>query len=244
MRLSNTMMINASLLPSSKKAFTLAEVLITLSILGVVAALTIPSLVNRQSEMAAQVKLKKAIANYENVAAVYMVENESTNISGIAANSCANIGNYFKVVNKNSSNACVFTTADGVLWNFNSAGNVVIYDSENAPRYGVVAWTEGGVVNGTDANGFDGPQTPTDLTFPKQKTNTTTTGTGESATTTNGLTAPVHDYYSAPDFMNVTTNQASTSKTGITDPANVKYGMTVGTNGSYSGGTDVKRSTT
>ena len=48
MKLSNTMMINEKLLPTGKRAFTLAEVLITLSILGVVAALTIPTLVNRQ----------------------------------------------------------------------------------------------------------------------------------------------------------------------------------------------------
>ena len=63
MKLSNTILLNESLLPSNKKAFTLAEVLITLTILGVVAAITIPSLVNRQGEVAARTKLKKAIAN-------------------------------------------------------------------------------------------------------------------------------------------------------------------------------------
>ena len=76
MKLSTTMIMNEKLLPESKKAFTLAEVLITLSILGVVAALTIPSLVNRQSDLAAQVKLKKAISNYEDVIGTYMAENE------------------------------------------------------------------------------------------------------------------------------------------------------------------------
>ena len=43
------------------KAFTLAEVLITLSILGVVAALTIPSLINRSSDVAAKSRIKKHI---------------------------------------------------------------------------------------------------------------------------------------------------------------------------------------
>ena len=81
MKLSNTMIINETLLPNSKKAFTLAEVLITLSILGVVAALTIPSLVNRQSEMAAIVKMKKAISQYEQVVEVYMAENEAKDFS-------------------------------------------------------------------------------------------------------------------------------------------------------------------
>ena len=47
-----------------KSAFSLAEVLITLAILGVVAALTIPTLVNRQSDLMAMTKIKKSISNY------------------------------------------------------------------------------------------------------------------------------------------------------------------------------------
>ena len=66
MKLSTTMMINETLLPTNKKAFTLAEVLITLSILGVVAALTIPTLVNRQSDLAAQTRIKKATHRFGN----------------------------------------------------------------------------------------------------------------------------------------------------------------------------------
>ncbi len=42
-----------------KKAFTLAEVLITLGIIGVVAALTIPTLIQRYEERATVVKMKK-----------------------------------------------------------------------------------------------------------------------------------------------------------------------------------------
>ena len=42
-----------------KKAFTLAEVLITLGIIGVVAAMTIPTLINAQQEKATITKLKK-----------------------------------------------------------------------------------------------------------------------------------------------------------------------------------------
>src|SRR5574344_1882726 len=42
-----------------KAAFTLAEVLITLGIIGVVAALTIPTLVNNYQEKASVTKLKK-----------------------------------------------------------------------------------------------------------------------------------------------------------------------------------------
>ena len=50
----------------SKKAFTLAEVLITLSILGVVAAMTIPNVVFNYKEKANIVKLKKVYSQLQN----------------------------------------------------------------------------------------------------------------------------------------------------------------------------------
>ena len=166
MKLSNTMMIHADLLPSNKKAFTLAEVLITLSILGVVAALTIPSLVNRQSDLAAQVKLKKAIANYENMAAVYMVENEANDLSGligtVSADNCKKLSNYFKIVEgptADSTDGCYFTTSDGAAWYINGDGFATVADSKTSPRYAVSMWTINGQVNGQGVT--DGsPNTP------------------------------------------------------------------------------------
>ena len=53
MKLSNTLIVESTTLPNNVKAFTLAEVLITLSILGVVAAITIPAIVKSQSEKSA-----------------------------------------------------------------------------------------------------------------------------------------------------------------------------------------------
>ena len=140
---------------SNKKAFTLAEVLITLSILGVVAALTIPSLVNRQSEMAAIVKMKKAISQYEQVAEVYMAENESQTFDVV----CASLGDYFKKVD--TIGDCEFTTADGVVWSFKTDGShVVVADSKTSPKFGAIMWTQNGVANtGTApaANTFTAP---------------------------------------------------------------------------------------
>ena len=123
--------------------------LITLSILGVVAALTIPSLVNRQSDLAAQVKLKKAIATYEQVAGVYMVENESTDIADMVANDCANLGDYFKIVST-GDDACNIVTADGAAWYFDTdTGYATIVDSATSPRYAVSVWAKNGQANGT-----------------------------------------------------------------------------------------------
>ena len=155
MKLSNTMIMNSSVMPS-KKAFTLAEVLITLSILGVVAALTIPSLVNRQSEMAAIVKIKKAISQFEQVAEVYMAENEATSIKDMVKDAnCTGLADYFKVVKTISANdsKCDFTTADGVewVWNYNDgAPFVIVYDSDAAsPKFGVAMNANGNVANPT-----------------------------------------------------------------------------------------------
>lgn len=47
-------------LPITKKAFTLAEVLITLGIIGTVAALTIPTLINNKAKQETVAKLEKA----------------------------------------------------------------------------------------------------------------------------------------------------------------------------------------
>lgn len=48
-----------------RKAFTLAEVLITLTIIGVIAALTIPSFMSNTSKKASAVGLKKAISTLD-----------------------------------------------------------------------------------------------------------------------------------------------------------------------------------
>ena len=56
-------------------AFTLAEVLITLSILGVVAAITVPSLIKRQHRNEVETRLKKFISTLQNAVDVSVAEN-------------------------------------------------------------------------------------------------------------------------------------------------------------------------
>jgi prepilin-type N-terminal cleavage/methylation domain-containing protein len=151
MKLSNTLMMNGALLPEGKKAFTLAEVLITLSILGVVAALTIPSLVNRQSDLAAQVKLKKAISSYEDFGAQYMAETGKASLRDLVnttPTACSELANYFKIVTE-GKDKCNFVTADGAAWSFDSTtGFATVADSAKSPRYAVSLWAQNGQVNG------------------------------------------------------------------------------------------------
>ena len=58
-----------------KKAFTLAEVLITMTIIGVIAALTIPTLIKKYDEAATVSKVKKMYTTIANAVRVWQVEN-------------------------------------------------------------------------------------------------------------------------------------------------------------------------
>lgn len=107
----------------NEKAFTLAEVLIVLSVLGVVAMLTVPSLVKNQTQKQNETRLKKAAANFEALTSNFVVENGITsssqfNISTIFGDNCKNAGNYFKIVDTINNDNCFFKTSDGLSWHF------------------------------------------------------------------------------------------------------------------------------
>ena len=58
-----------------KKGFTLAEVLITLVIVGVVAALTMPSLVTNYKKHATEVQFMKLVSTIQNATNMARTEN-------------------------------------------------------------------------------------------------------------------------------------------------------------------------
>ena len=63
---------------NDNKAFTLAEVLITLTIIGVIAALTIPNLMQKWSDNADVVKVKEAYSIFNNALKIAIAENGPT----------------------------------------------------------------------------------------------------------------------------------------------------------------------
>jgi len=65
----------SALAPSKKSAFTLAEVLITLAIIGVVAAMTIPTLISDYQERVTVTKVKKAYSTLTNAYSMFLAEN-------------------------------------------------------------------------------------------------------------------------------------------------------------------------
>lgn len=61
-----------------KKAFTLAEVLITLGIIGVVAAITIPGLMENVRNRDLQAQLKKTYSEWNQISMQFMNDNEQS----------------------------------------------------------------------------------------------------------------------------------------------------------------------
>ena len=65
----------SALVPSKKCAFTLTEVLITLGIIGVVAAMTMPTLIAKYEKKQTAVRLKQTYAQLQEAIALSVVEN-------------------------------------------------------------------------------------------------------------------------------------------------------------------------
>ena len=94
----------------AKAAFTLAEVLITLAIIGVVAALTIPTLLNNYNDKVLETKYKKAINIMTNGFKLMMANEQVFGVKDLAIMQCYDIDCYldeykkvFKIVRDNSS---------------------------------------------------------------------------------------------------------------------------------------------
>ena len=113
-----------------RAAFTLAETLITLTILGVVAAITVPMLINKQMESANRTKLKKAMAAYEKalnqMIIDYDIKGVITATEGFGIGECDISSKYFKAVEILNANNCRFKTADKVWWDITDIEHPVI----------------------------------------------------------------------------------------------------------------------
>ena len=103
----------APLNDGERNAFTLAETLIVLVILGVVASITIPPLVRRQIESANRTKIKKAMKIYDLVVNNMTTETGIRDINSLQHyaedNDCEKGSSYFSIA---EGSGCVFKTKD------------------------------------------------------------------------------------------------------------------------------------
>ncbi|MDR1326935.1 MAG: type II secretion system GspH family protein [Heliobacteriaceae bacterium] len=102
-----------------KRGFTLAEVLITLGIIGVVAALVMPNLIQKQNERATVARVKKIYSVISNATALWQAENGcETNISDCLTqysgldcrNGFSGIEKHLNVVEKRYQNQSIANT--------------------------------------------------------------------------------------------------------------------------------------
>lgn len=119
---------------NKKRAFTLAEVLLTLAIVGIVAALTIPSLINSMNESQYRSGLKKSYSVLSNAARSIMMDN---NFNGLCANTDDDcLANYFKA-KLNVQKFCPKGTIWGNCWHNDNtikfySGNIITEGSPAA----------------------------------------------------------------------------------------------------------------
>ena len=104
----------------TKKGFTLAEVLVTLAVIGVVAALTIPTLIQSSSEKQAKVSIKKAVSVL-NQALTMSIAEDGIDAASSSINSASDLSdlfaNYMSTLSTDNANN-TFTAADGMIYTF------------------------------------------------------------------------------------------------------------------------------
>jgi len=99
-----------------KKGFTLAEVLVTLAIIGVVAALTIPSLIQTSNERQAITSIRKALSTL-NQALTMSIAEEGTDAGSV--NAAAGLKAIFQpYLNTIDDNATASWTTDGMVYTY------------------------------------------------------------------------------------------------------------------------------
>ena len=111
-----------------KSAFTLSETMIVVVVLGIIATLTIPALVNKQKESVAKTKVRKAMSAYELAIQKMTIENDLKSVGALEewANpdrECEDTRQYFKTV---EGEGCIFKTSDGLWWNISDIMHPVI----------------------------------------------------------------------------------------------------------------------
>ena len=161
--------------PRNDRAFTLAEVLITLVIIGVIAALTIPNLMQKYTEQATVKKVQKFYSTLSNAYSLAMKENGTIDEWGLTGNSSESAEKiyemlfkpYFKIskdCGRNNKGKCITNLQYKLLDNSDteSYGTNGIY-YKIALEDGATAWFRGDSQRSTsfavfyDVNGIKEP---------------------------------------------------------------------------------------
>lgn len=147
------------------KAFTLAEVLITLGIIGIVAALTIPTLMQNQQKTQYVTRLKKAYAEVNQALISLASDNGcagSLKCTGLFAGNSQQVGaqlvKYFKTA-KDCDTTTTGCMSDSVSQNYDGSGarassdglSTYRFTTVNGMSYAIFSWSSN---CGSDADGY------------------------------------------------------------------------------------------
>lgn len=114
-----------------QKGFTLAEVLVTLTVIGVVAAMTIPGIIQNTMEKQAQTSVKKALSVLSQALAMSIANGDGgADSSSITDSDTLEdlFANYLSTISSSSATA---TTTDGMIYTFYRGAACTSADNSN-----------------------------------------------------------------------------------------------------------------
>ena len=157
----------------NKSGFTLAEVLVTLAVIGIVAALAVPSLLNNTNNSQYKTGLKKSVALLNQTLQLKIARDGQDASASTTAPQLMNFfANEMRVIRTGANND--FYTVDGFHYTFTSKGGCLATDTTLTSQTGLDATATCEVL--VDVNGDKGPgivssgATAADATFADQFT--------------------------------------------------------------------------
>ena len=126
-----------SRLAAKKSAFTLAEVLITLGIIGVVAALTIPTIIQSYQKQVTVIKLKKAYSALGQIAQKSLADNDVVNFTEETVATQKSVKEFFDTYWLPYFNGANVDTSPSGPWQ----GSNIAYKYKNGRTYNVAIYT-------------------------------------------------------------------------------------------------------
>ena len=140
------------------KGFTLAEVLITLGIIGVISALTLPTFTQKTSGAKIGPQLAKAVSTYEQAAKAVLAEEDTDSLLAAADNTTDLINKMGRYMNGGvDTRDPIFTLKDGVSYYYKfQLRTPSATDSKYAKEVPLVENTKTGLLT-IDLNGSAGP---------------------------------------------------------------------------------------